>query len=156
MWVLFVNLSVVCLNHLLKVMNLFVQLSYLLVLYPSHLMLHSSWYQSVVTSAPCVIPVRITTATFPSHIRNICYANPPIRSFLQSLKLPLLLSFLFLLIKNMHLLPLLSLLTHQIQHVLILPLLQHFLFNYIKRVTELLQFLVPFYLPILWLVLLIP
>ena len=35
MWVLFVNLSVVCLNHLLKVMNLFVQLSYLFVLYPS-------------------------------------------------------------------------------------------------------------------------
>ena len=92
MWVLFVNLSVICLNHLLKVMNLFVQLSYLLALYSSHLMLHNSWYQSVVTSAPCVIPVRITTATFPFHMRNICYANPPIRSFLQSLKLPLLLS----------------------------------------------------------------
>ena len=33
MWVMFVNLSVVYLNHLLKVMNLFVWLSYLFALY---------------------------------------------------------------------------------------------------------------------------
>ena len=35
----------------------------------------------------------------------------------------------------MHLLPLLSLLTHQILHVLVLPLLQHFLFHHIRTVT---------------------
>ena len=74
--------------------------------------------------------------------------------FLQSLKLPLLLSFLFLLIKNMHLLLLLGLLTLLVLHVLVLPLLQHFLFHHRRTLTELFQFLLPFYLPILWLVLL--
>ena len=34
-------------------------------------MLHSSLYQPVVTYVPYVIPFRIPTATFPSHIPNI-------------------------------------------------------------------------------------
>ena len=41
-------------------------------------MSHSSLYQPVVASAPCVSPVRITTATFPSHIPNICYTDASI------------------------------------------------------------------------------
>ena len=49
-------------------------------------MSHSSFYQSVVTSAPCVSPVGITTATFPSHIPKICYTNASIRSFSSKLK----------------------------------------------------------------------
>ena len=49
-------------------------------------MSHSSLYQPVFTSALCVSPVRITTATFPSHILNICYANTSIRSFSSKLK----------------------------------------------------------------------
>ena len=49
-------------------------------------MFHSSLHQPVVTSAPCVSPARITTATFPSHIPNICYANAPLRSFSSKLK----------------------------------------------------------------------
>ena len=49
-------------------------------------MSHSSLHQPVVTSAPWVSPVRITTATFPSHMPNICYANAPIRSFSSKLK----------------------------------------------------------------------
>ena len=118
-------------------------------------MSHSSLYQPVATSALCVSPFRNTNASSPSHIPNICYTNASIRSFFQTLKLPLLSSLLFLLIKNMHLLPLLSLLTHQILHVLVLPLLQHFLFHHIRTVTELLQFLVPIHLPIIRLVLLI-
>ena len=44
------------------------------------LMSHSSLHQPVVTSA------RITTATFPSHIPNICYANAALRSFSSKLK----------------------------------------------------------------------
>ena len=44
-------------------------------------MSHSSLYQPVVTSSPCVSPVRIATASFPSPIPNICYANASIRSF---------------------------------------------------------------------------
>ena len=36
---------------------------------------HSLLHQLVVTSSPYVSPVRITTATFPSHIPNICYTN---------------------------------------------------------------------------------
>ena len=75
--------------------------------------------------------------------------------FLQNLKLPLLFSLLSLLIKNMHLLQLLSLLTHHMKKVLVLPLLQHSLFHQIRTVTELFQFLVPFYVPIVWLVRLI-
>ena len=38
-------------------------------------MSHSLLYQPFVASAPCVSPVRITTATFPSHIPNTCYTN---------------------------------------------------------------------------------
>ena len=49
-------------------------------------MSHSSLYQLLVTSAPCFSPVRITTATFPSHIPNICYTNASIRSFSSKLK----------------------------------------------------------------------
>ena len=49
-------------------------------------MSHSSLHQPVVTSAPCVSPVRITAATFPSHIPNICYTNASIRSFTSKLK----------------------------------------------------------------------
>ena len=44
-------------------------------------MSHSSLYQPAVASAPCVSPVRITTATFPSHIPNICYTDASIRFF---------------------------------------------------------------------------
>ena len=47
---------------------------------------HSSLYQPVVTSAPCVSPVRITTATFLSHIPNICYTNASIRSYSSNLR----------------------------------------------------------------------
>ena len=49
-------------------------------------MSHRSLHQPVVTFAPCVSPVRVTTATFPFHIPNICYANAPIRSFSLKLK----------------------------------------------------------------------
>ena len=49
-------------------------------------MSHSSLYQPVVSSAPCDSPVRITTATFVSHIPNICYTNASIRSFSSKLK----------------------------------------------------------------------
>ena len=49
-------------------------------------MSHSSLHQPVVTPAPYVSPVRITTATFPSHIPNICYTNASIRSFSSKLK----------------------------------------------------------------------
>ena len=49
-------------------------------------MFHSSLHQPVVTSAPCVSPARIATATFPSHIPNICYSNAPLRSFSSKLK----------------------------------------------------------------------
>ena len=118
-------------------------------------MSHSSLCQLVVASAPCVSPVRITTATFPSHVPNICYADASIRSFSSKFNLSLLLSLLFLHVKSVHLLPLVSLLTHQVLHVLVPPLLQHFLLHRIRTVTELLRFLVPISLPILRLVLLI-
>ena len=49
-------------------------------------MSHSSLYQPVVASAPCVSTVRITAATFPSHIPNICYADASIRYFSSKLK----------------------------------------------------------------------
>ena len=49
-------------------------------------MSHSLLHQPVVTSAPLVRPVRTTTATFPSHMPNVCYANAPIRSFSSKLK----------------------------------------------------------------------
>ena len=49
-------------------------------------MSHRSLYQPVVTSAPCFSPVRMGTATFPSHIPNICYTNAAIRSFSSKFK----------------------------------------------------------------------
>ena len=154
MWVLFVNLSVVCLNHLLKVMNLSVQLFYLFVLYLSQCL--TGHFMNLLLPLHLVSvllelqlqPFRLTYQTFAILILRFDV-------FLQSLKLPLPLSLLFLLIKNMHLRLLISLLTHQILHLLALLLLQHFLFHHIRTVTELLQFLVPIYLPILRLVLLI-
>ena len=75
--------------------------------------------------------------------------------FLQSLELPLPLRLLILLMNNMHLLPLLSLLTQKTKEMLLLPLLKykHFVFHHIRPVTELLQFLSPFYFSILWIVL---
>ena len=48
--------------------------------------LPSSLYQPAVASAPCVSPVRITSATFPSHIPNICYTDASTRSFSSKLK----------------------------------------------------------------------
>ena len=136
MWLLFLNLSIICLNHFLKVTNLFLQLSYLLVLYPSQCLTvhYISLLSQFIISTCCVSLVRITTATFPSHIPNVYYTNALIQSLSSKLKIILKISLLFLLIKNMHLLPLLSLLTHQILHVLDLPLLQHFLFHHIRIV----------------------
>ena len=49
-------------------------------------MSHSSLYQTGVTSLPYVSPVRILTATFPSHIPNICYNNASIRSLYSKFK----------------------------------------------------------------------
>ena len=49
-------------------------------------MSHSSLYQPVVAFAPCVSPVRLTTATFSSHIPNICYSDASIRPFSSKLK----------------------------------------------------------------------
>ena len=101
---------------------------------------HSSLYQPVVTSVPYMSPVRIPTAIFPSSLTYQIFAILMLRFdlFLQSLKLPLLLSLLFLLIKDIHLLPPVSLLTHQIYRVLVLLRLQRLLFHHIGPVTELL------------------
>ena len=116
-------------------------------------MSHSSLHQPVVTSGPYVKlelqlePFNLTYQTFAILMLRFDF-------FLQSLKLPLLLSFLFLLIKNMRLLLLLGLLTLLILQVLVLALLQQFLFHHRRTVTELLQFLFPFYLPVLRLFLL--
>ena len=109
-------------------------------------MSHSPLYQPVVTSAPCVL-LELQLQPFPLTYQTFAILKLRFNLFLQNLKLPLLLSLLFLLIKNMHLLQLLSLLTLQIKKVLVLPLLQHFLFHHIITVAELLQFLIPFYLP---------
>ena len=78
------NLSVLCFNHFAQIYE------------PSHStflpacsvsisMSHSSLYQPIVTSAPCVSPVRITTVTFLFHIPNISYTNASIRSFSSKL-----------------------------------------------------------------------
>ena len=70
---------------LLKVMDLFVQLSYLFVLYPSQfLTVHS--VNLLLPLRTGVRTVRITTATFSSHIPNVCYTNASIRSFSSELK----------------------------------------------------------------------
>ena len=95
-------------------------------------------------------PVRIATATFVSHIPNICYTNASIQSFSSKLKTTSSLNFALSFHQNM----LLGLLTHQILYVLVLPLLQHFLFHHRRTATELIQFLLPFYPPMLLLVLL--
>ena len=47
---------------------------------------HSSLYQPVFTSVPYVSPIRIPTATFHSHIPNICNTNAMIQSFSSKLK----------------------------------------------------------------------
>ena len=117
-------------------------------------MSHSSLHQPVVTSAPCASPAKTATATFPTRIPNICYANAPIRSFFSKLKTTSSLEF--------------SLASYQkcaptsatrspyspYPACVSSPLLQHFLFHHRRTVAELLQFLLPFYLPELWLVLL--
>ena len=77
---------------------------------------HSPLYQPSVTSAPCVLleiqlqPCTLTYQTFAILMLRFGF-------FLQSLKLPVLLSLLFLLIKNMHLLLILGLITYQIKKI---------------------------------------
>ena len=114
------------------------------------------WFNCLTCCQPfwfnCLI-LELQLQPFPLKYQTFAILMLRFNLFLQSLKLPVLLSPLFLLIKNMHLLPLLCLLTHQIKKVLLsitkLSISSH------KTVTELLQFLMPFYLSILWLVLLI-
>ena len=163
MWVLFINLPVVFLNHLFKIINLFVQLSYLFLLYLSQCL---TLYQTVFTTVPSVSSAGIPTATFPSHIPNTYYTNASIRSVSSKLITTSTLKFYLSSHpinvipktfrtpiqhnkKSIHLLPLLSLFNHHIKKKLVLPLLQHFLFHRIIAVATLLQFLVPFYLPII-------
>ena len=135
-------------------MNLSVQLSYLLVLYTSQcLTVH--FINLLLPLLLVSVLLQLQLEPFLLTYQKFAILMLRFDLFRQSLKLHLLLSFLFLLIKNMHLLPLLSLLTHQILHLLFLPLLQHFLFHHIRTVTELLQFLIPIYFPILRFVLLI-
>ena len=83
--VLLINLSVMCLNILFKVINLFVELLYLFVLFPFQC-LTVSLYQPDVTPVPCVSPIRIPNAIFSSHMPNICCTNAWIQSFLSKLK----------------------------------------------------------------------
>ena len=80
-----INLSVMCLNILFKVINLFVELLYLFVLFPFQC-LTVSLYQPDVTPVPCVSPIRIPNAIFSSHMPNICCTNAWIQSFLSKLK----------------------------------------------------------------------
>ena len=118
-------------------------------------MSHSSLHQPVVTSVPCVSRVRITTATFPSHIPNICYANAPLRSFSSKLKTTSSLQF--------------SLSSYQkcaptsatrspyspyLACVSSPPVTTLSISSQKNTGTRLLQFHLPFYLPVLWLVLL--
>ena len=116
-------------KFLLKVMDLFVQLSYLFVLYPSQFL--------TVHSVNLLLPLRHVCVQLELQLQPLARIYQTFATltlwfdlFLQNLKLPPLLSLLFLLIKNIHLLPLLSLLTHQILKVLVLLLLQHFLFHH--------------------------
>ena len=93
-------------------------------------MSHSSLHQPFATSAPCVSPVRITTATLTrtttaTATRTTSAPTSATRSPYSPY--PACVSS---------------------------PLLQHFLFHHRRTVAELLQFLLPFYLPELWLVLL--
>ena len=120
-------------------MNLFFQLSYLLVLYLSQcLSVHC--INLLLLLHLVTVLLELPLQPFPLTYQTFAILMLRLDLFLQSFKLPLLLSFLFLLIKNMHLLLLLSLLTHQILHALVPPLLQHFLFDHIRTVAELLQF----------------
>ena len=149
MLVVLVNSFIVCLNHLLKVVNLFVQLSYLFVLYPSQ---YPTIHCINLLLLLCLMSVLLEFQLQPFLLTYQIFAILMLRLdlFLQSLKLsPLLLSLLFILIKSVHLLLLLCFFTHQINEMLVFPPLQHFLFHHIRQVTELLQFFIPFYLPIL-------
>ena len=129
MWVLLVNSSIGCFNHLLKVMNLFSQLSYLHVLHPSHcLTVHCI---NLLPLHLLSVLLELQLQPFPLTYQTFAILMHQFDLFLQSLNLPFLLCLLFLLIKNMHLLLLLGLLTHQILHVLILTLLQNVLFHHI-------------------------
>ena len=96
-------------------------------------------HQPVVTFVACVCPVRNTNATSPPPPTYQTFAMLMLQFdlFPPSLKLPLLSSFLFLLIKSVHLLLLLGLLALLILHVLVLPLLQHYLFHHRKTVAGL-------------------
>ena len=102
MWFLPVNLCLL-LNNLLNIINFFVQLSYLFVLYLSQcltvhcikLLLFLCLWQSC-QNFNCYVSLTYQTFDIPMLRFDI---------FLQSLKLPLLLMFLVLLIKDVHLLP---------------------------------------------------
>ena len=114
MLVVLVNLFAVCLNHLLKVVNLFVQLSYLFVLYPSQC---PTIHCINLLLLLCLMSVLLEFQLQPFLLAYQIFAILMLRLnlFLQSLKLsPLLLSLLFILIKSVHLLLLLSFFTHQI------------------------------------------
>ena len=137
-------------------------------------MLHSSLYQPVVTYVPYVIPFRIPTATFPSHIPNIWYTNASIWSvsFKPKTTSTLMYSLSFHQINASPRTFRTPLLTSSYYEKYVPTfatkppyspdqknassyLLQCFLLHHVRLVTELLQFLVPFSFPILWIVLLI-
>ena len=122
-------------------------------------MSHSSWYQPVVTSVRYVSPVRIPTATFPPHIPKISYINASIWSVSSRIKTASLHKSAL----SSHqtsvstktfrtpITPYLekfsstwSLFTHQTNKILILSLLQNFLFHHVRPVTGSPQFVVPF------------
>ena len=117
-------------------------------------MSHSSLHQLVVTSAPCVSPAELQLQPFPLTYQTFAMLMLRFDLFLQSLKLPLLFNFLFLLIKSVYLLLLLGLLTLFILLVLVVSLLHLFLFHHRRTVAGPLQFLHSFYFAVLWLVLL--
>ena len=83
-WFLFVNLSVVFFNPLLKLMNLSVNCLTCLF----YTCFNVSQFVASTCCYLCALcqSCWITTATFPSHIPNICYANAAIRSFSSKLK----------------------------------------------------------------------
>ena len=121
MLVVLVNLFVVCLNHLLKVVNLFVQLSYLFVLYPSQC---PTIHCINLLLLLCLMSVLLEFQLQPFLLTYQIFAILMLRLdlFLQSLKLSsLLLSLLFILIKSVLLLLLLSFFIHQINKMLVFP-----------------------------------
>ena len=83
-WFLFVNLSVVFFNPLLKLMNLSVNCLTCLF----YTCFNVSQFVASTCCYLCALcqSCWITTATFPSHIPNICYANAALRSFSSKLK----------------------------------------------------------------------